>query len=59
MVQKYDFYLEKPLISVRISHFPCKIIDFLINFRQLLVYLHLFKNKTYTFLGLRKEIEFL
>ena len=55
LVQKYDFFLEKPLIPARISHFPCKIIDFLINFHQLLVSLHLFKNKTYTFYGVRKE----
>ena len=40
LVQKYDFLLEKPLISARIYHFPCKIIDFLINFHYFLVYLH-------------------
>jgi len=40
-LQKYDYFLKKPLISARISHFSCKIIDFRVNFLYFFVYLHI------------------
>lgn len=38
--------MKKPLISARISHFSCKIIDFGVNFYYFLVYLHVEKTNS-------------
>jgi hypothetical protein len=50
-LQKYDYFLKKPLISARISHFSCKIIDFGVNFHYFLVYLHIEKTRSYMATG--------
>ena len=55
--QRTTTFKKKTLIPARISHFPCKIIDFRVNFRYFQVYLHLVNPNSHRSWGKKRKKE--